>query len=76
MQQKSYIRTLSTALIALEYSLADFNFAETRRYNDSETDLLDELVSMLAEANRALADALNAVGRAPLKEPHKSDSEH
>jgi len=62
LQPKPYIQTLTIALIALEYSLADFNFEETRDDNDPEFDQLDELVSVLAEASRKLNDALATIG--------------
>ena len=76
MQPKPHIRTLATALIALEYSLADFNFAETRGDSDPELDQLDELVSVLAEASHELIGALATIGHDRVNDPPELHSKH
>ena len=74
MHASMHVRKLATALVALEYSLADYKSAAALIADSPELDQLDDLVAALEEANRELVAALANYGRGDTKDPVKFDS--
>jgi len=76
MSSNARLKSLSTALIALEYALADFNTSELPYYKDGERETLEHLVAILADANRDIIDALATMGCDPVNDLPEHHSKH
>jgi hypothetical protein len=61
MAFSKYVKQLEIALIEFEYAVADFRHGLTSKLHPAQTSYLERLLSNLAEANRGVQIAIDAL---------------